>query len=58
MVTESKEMHTCSACGITDENVLHYYQKVGGSDQPIEQSHCEDIIKCLERQLTNKRGKG
>ena len=49
MVTETKEMHTCQYCGITDENVLHYYAKVGGSDQPVEQSHCEDIDSCLER---------
>ena len=41
---------TCQCCGHTDEDVLHYYQKVGGSDQPIEQTVCEDIDKCLERE--------
>ena len=41
--------HTCKYCGITDKNVLHYYAKVGGSEQPIEQTVCGDIDACLER---------
>ena len=34
----------CSQCG--KEGALHFYQKVGGSEQAIEQCHCEDIEQC------------
>ncbi len=47
-------MNTCEVCKHKGEDVLHYYAKVGGSDQPIEQSHCEDIDKCLERLTQNR----
>ena len=30
-------------------DILHYYAKVGGSDQPVEQIVCRDIDACLER---------
>lgn len=39
----------CQNCGHTD--VLHYYAKVGGSDQLVEQTVCEDIDACLEREV-------
>ena len=42
-----KTEETCKLCGITNKDVLHFPQKVGGSDQPVEQIHCEDIDKCL-----------
>ena len=48
MVTKTKEMNTCKSCGHTGSDVLHYWAKVGGSDQPVEQSHCADIDACMK----------
>ena len=41
--------NTCEVCNHTGEDVLRYYAKVGGSDQPIGQIHCEDIDACMKR---------
>ncbi len=42
----------CKLCG--HPRALHYYAKVGGGDELVEQCHCADIDACMKRQLKNK----
>ena len=53
MVTETKEMHTCEICGITDADVKEYPTHKNGHDTTEYQ--CTDIHACLDRRDANIR---
>ena len=53
MVAETKEMHTCEVCEITDEDVKEYPTHKNGYE--TTEYLCTDINPCLDRRDANIR---
>ena len=50
MGISERKVLTCPHCKYSGEDVISYLAHIGGNAAPQKVTHCEDIVKCLERQ--------